>query len=50
MLGANAVTPAYTRDGDQNGLMTKHIVHALETATADANADGVIAMPELYDY
>ena len=50
LLGANAVHEAYSRADENNGLLTKYMVQAMESGSADDNADGVITMPELYQY
>lgn len=41
---------AFEKEGDEYGLLTKHILRGIETGDADTGGDDAISMDELYRY
>ena len=41
---------AQEKEGDTNGLLTKHILEGIRTGKADLNGDGLIDVADLYGY
>jgi len=50
LTASTAVQAAEEKEGDQYGLLTKHIIHGIESGEADLQEDGLISMDELYQY
>jgi hypothetical protein len=41
---------AQEKEGDTNGLLTKHIIEGIKSGNADVNGDGLIDVADLYSY
>ncbi len=50
MTASTGIEVAVEKEGDQNGLFTKHLVQGIRSGEADKNEDGFVDMQELYEY
>ncbi|HKV38018.1 MAG TPA: SUMF1/EgtB/PvdO family nonheme iron enzyme, partial [Blastocatellia bacterium] len=50
LTASTASQTAEEREGDEYGLLTKHIVTGLKQGDADVDQDGFVSMTDLYDY
>src|SRR5262245_43725477 len=50
MTASTASQTAQEREGDDYGLLTKHIISGIRQGAADANDDGLVSMDDLYQY
>ncbi|MCI5146596.1 MAG: formylglycine-generating enzyme family protein, partial [Candidatus Electrothrix sp. AR3] len=50
MTASSAIQTALEKEGDANGLFTKHLVAGIRSGEADKNEDGLVDMHELYEY
>jgi len=50
LTASTSMQVASENEGDQNGLLTKHILEGIQTGDADIDNDGLISMEDLYDY
>jgi len=50
LTASTASQIAEEREGDDYGLLTKHIIAGIKDGDADVNEDGSVSMDDLYDY
>jgi Caspase domain len=50
LTASTASQTAQEREGDDYGLLTKHIISGIRQGAADANDDGFVSMDDLYQY
>jgi hypothetical protein len=50
LTASTASQTAQEREGDDYGLLTKHIISGIRQGAADANDDGLVSMEDLYQY
>ncbi|HKX26720.1 MAG TPA: caspase family protein, partial [Blastocatellia bacterium] len=50
LTASTASQPALEREGDDYGLLTKHIISGIRDGAADLNNDGVVSLNDLYRY
>lgn len=50
LTASTASQTAHEREGDDYGLLTKHIISGIRQGAADANDDGLVSMDDLYQY
>jgi len=50
LTASTASQTAQEREGDDYGLLTKHIISGIRQGAADANDDGLVSMDDLYQY
>lgn len=50
ITASTGIQVAIEKEGDQYGLLTKHIIEGIQYGTADRDNDGYIGLEELYDY
>lgn len=50
MTASTGIEVAVEKEGDKNGLFTKHLVQGIRSGEADKNEDGFVDMQELYEY
>jgi hypothetical protein len=50
LTASTASQTAQEREGDEYGLLTKHIISGIKQGAADANNDGIVSMDDLYQY
>jgi uncharacterized caspase-like protein len=50
LTASSGLQVAIEKEGDDYGLLTKHIIGGIRTGAADRDEDGLITMDELYSY
>lgn len=50
MTAATGIQSAQEKEGDRNGLFTKHLLNGIRGGAADEDGDGYISAGELYNY
>lgn len=50
LSASTALQVAQEKEGDRNGVLTKHIIEGVMEHGADLDGDGLVAMDELYTY
>ncbi|MCI0339347.1 MAG: SUMF1/EgtB/PvdO family nonheme iron enzyme [Acidobacteria bacterium] len=50
LTASTASQTAQEREGDDYGLLTKHIISGIKQGAADVNDDGFVSMDDLYSY
>ncbi|HXQ35260.1 MAG TPA: caspase family protein, partial [Anaerolineales bacterium] len=50
LTASTALQAAIEKEGDEYGLLTKHIIEGIRNGEADLDKDGLISMDDLYDY
>jgi len=50
LTASTAAQTAQEREGDDYGLLTKHIISGIKQGEADINDDGFVSMDDLYSY
>ncbi|MCI5158226.1 MAG: DUF1566 domain-containing protein, partial [Candidatus Electrothrix sp. AUS1_2] len=50
MTASTAFQTAVEKEGDSNGLFTKHLLEGIRSGEADRDKDGLISVEELYEY
>jgi hypothetical protein len=50
MTAATGIQTAQEKEGDRNGLFTKHLLNGIRGGAADEDGDGYITVGELYNY
>jgi hypothetical protein len=50
MTAATAIQTAQEKEGDRNGVFTKHLINGIRGGAADEDGDGYVTVGELYNY